>query len=147
MRKSTITKIWLAGMIAIAIGLVVSLIGAGGILCAGGTWTTGEDGGITGFVPRFDSTFWTLTVITILGGMVALVGGLVQLVAWVGALANSWQLADKLWFLLTLVLGLVGFGLVVMIAYIVAAPDSYDVAPGAAPVGGSAVPPSYQPSH
>jgi uncharacterized membrane protein len=44
-------------------------------------------------------------------------------VSWIGALLNTWQLEDKLWFAALLALGLLGFGVVAMIAYVVAGPD------------------------
>ena len=37
--------------------------------------------------------------------------------AWIGALLNTWQLEDKLWFGALLVGGLLGLGVVAMIAY------------------------------
>jgi len=146
MRKSTITRVWLAGIVAIALGLVASAIAVGGIFCSSGSYTTGLDGHVTGFQPRLDSYFWSLVALTVVGGIVALAGGIAQLVAWIGAMANAYHLPDRMWFLLTLLLGLVGFGLVVMILYVLLAPDSYEEtsrpAARAAPT-----PPTYQPSH
>jgi uncharacterized membrane protein len=59
----------------------------------------------------------------ILAGLV-IMGGLVGgLVSWIGALLNTAALADKTWFILLLVLGLLSFGLVAMIAYVIGGPD------------------------
>jgi hypothetical protein len=146
MRKSTITKVWLAGIVAIALGLVAAAIGAGGIFCSTGTYTTALDGHVTSFQPRLDGWFWSLVAITIAGGIVALAGGIATFVAWIGAMANAYQLADKMWFLLTLLLGLVGFGLVVMILYVLLAPDSQDEE-GRPTTRAASTPPTYQPSH
>jgi hypothetical protein len=44
-------------------------------------------------------------------------------VSWIGALVNTAQLVDKTWFIVILVLGLFSFGLVAMIAYVIAGPD------------------------
>jgi len=77
-------------------------------------------------VPRLDASFWTMVAVVSVGALIVLGGGVAQLVAWVGALVNSYQLQDKMWFLLTLILGLVGFEPIVMIAYLVAAPDGYE---------------------
>jgi hypothetical protein len=44
-------------------------------------------------------------------------------VSWIGALLNTWQLEDKLWFGALLVGGLLGLGVVAMIAYVLAGPD------------------------
>jgi hypothetical protein len=63
------------------------------------------------------------------GFTVAAAGGVAQLAAWIGALVNTYQLADKAWFIVLLAGGLLGlsFGLIgfaVMVAYLVAGPDS-----------------------
>ena len=49
-----------------------------------------------------------------------MIGGLVS---WIGALLNTAQLESKTWFLVLLLLGIFSFGLVAMIAYVVAGPD------------------------
>lgn len=48
------------------------------------------------------------------------IGGMVS---WIGALLNTSQLTDKTWFVILLVLGLLSFGLVAMIAYVIGGPD------------------------
>jgi H+/Cl- antiporter ClcA len=66
---------------------------------------------------------WTVAGLGILAAL-AVLGGLVGgLVSWIGALLNTVQLADKTWFIVLLVLGLLSFGLVAMIAYVIAGPD------------------------
>lgn len=146
MRKSTITRVWLGGMVAIALGLVVAGIAAFLMLTNAGTLTTGPNGELYNFVPRQDGSFWTLVATMIVAGIVAFAGVIAQFVAWIGAMANAYHLADKMWFLLTLLLGLFGFGLVVMIVYLLLAPDSYDEGHLPAPRG-IAMPPSMAPSH
>ena len=54
----------------------------------------------------------------------AMIGGFIGgLVSWIGALLNTAELQDKTWFVLLLLLGLFSFGLVAMIAYVIAGPD------------------------
>jgi uncharacterized membrane protein YedE/YeeE len=66
---------------------------------------------------------WTFVLLGIVG-FVALVGGAIcGLVAWIGALLNTAQLEDKTWFILLLVLGLLSFGFVAMLAYVIVGPD------------------------
>jgi hypothetical protein len=68
----------------------------------------------------------------------AIIGGFIGgLVSWIGALLNTSQREDKTWFIVLLVLGLLSFGLVAMIAYVIAGPDGSkatagQVAPAAA---------------
>jgi hypothetical protein len=57
-----------------------------------------------------------------------LVGRVVELAAWIGALFNSYMLPGKTWFLVLLLGGVLGIvlapvGIAVMLAYVVAAPD------------------------
>ena len=61
-----------------------------------------------------------LAIVAALAVIAGLIGGLVS---WIGALLNTSQLEDKTWFVLLLVLGVLSFGLVAMIAYVIAGPD------------------------
>jgi hypothetical protein len=71
---------------------------------------------------------WLMLPLGIVGGL-AIAGGLIAgLVAWIGALLNTWQLESKTWFAGVLLLGIFNFGFFAMIAYVVAGPDD---APGA----------------
>ena len=126
MRKGVITKTWLGGMVALAIGFVIAGVATGLMLAYGGTFKSAPSGNGYDFIPTLDGFFWSMVGLICVGGFLAFGGAIVQFAAWIGALVNSYQLQDKLWFVLTLVLGLIGFGLVVMIVYIVAAPDGYE---------------------
>ena len=126
MSKGVITKTWLGGMVALAIGFVIAASATGLMLAYGGTFKSAPSGNGYDFVPTLDGFFWSMVGLICVGGFLAIGGAIVQFVAWIGALVNSYQLRDKLWFALTLILGLIGFGLIVMIAYIVAAPDGYE---------------------
>jgi hypothetical protein len=69
------------------------------------------------------------------GAFVALVGAVLHLVVWIGALVNTFALADKAWFVVLLIGGLIGFvgvvfaPFVVMIGYLIAGPDGVQPAP------------------
>jgi len=56
-------------------------------------------------------------------------GAIGQFIAWIGALFNTVQLADKIWVIVLLLTGLFSFGFVAMIAYLVAGPDGTAQAP------------------
>lgn len=57
-------------------------------------------------------------------GVVAIMGGLLAgLVAWIGALLNTWQLESKAWFIGLLLLGIFNLGFFAMVAYLIAGPD------------------------
>ncbi len=133
MNKRTITTIWLAGLVGLAVGLAVAASGTGVLLALGGhfDWRGSE---IVGFTPSYDGAFWTGVGLISGGGLVLLAGLITQFVAWIGALINTWQLADKLWFVLLLVLGLLRFEFVIMLIYVLAGPDGVAQRPPAGAV-------------
>jgi len=60
---------------------------------------------------------------TVIGGLIALVGAIGQLVAWIGALVNTARLDDKLWFVVLLILGVISLAFIATLIYILVAPD------------------------
>lgn len=66
---------------------------------------------------------WAIVGLAVVAALVMIAGLVGGLVSWIGALLNTSQLEDKTWFILLLVLGLFSFGLVAMIAYVIAGPD------------------------
>jgi hypothetical protein len=154
MTKISITRMWIAGLIVLIVGLIVGGIGLGMMLTNGGTWTPAATGNGSEFVPSYNNYFWTTVWVLVAGFTVAAVGGIVQMVAWIGALVNTYQLADKAWFIVLLAGGLLGlaFGLIsfaTMVAYLVAGPDGTAVQrpampmPDAPPVSAASQPAEY----
>lgn len=128
MTKSAISKIWIAGLIAIVAGLIVGGVSLGLMLANGGHYVPAASGNGYDFIPRLDGYFWTTIIFMIGGFTVVAAGGIAQLVAWIGALVNTYPLQDRTWFVVLLAGGLIGlaFGLTqfaVMIAYLIAGPD------------------------
>lgn len=133
MTKSAITKTWIAGVIVLAAGLLVGGVSLGLMLAYGGHFTPAASGNGYDFIPTTDGFFWTMVGLMIAGFTVAAAGGIVQLVAWVGALVNTYPIQDKTWFVVLLAGGLIGLafalvGFAVMVAYIIAGPDGIAVA-------------------
>jgi MFS family permease len=128
MSKASITRMWIAGLIVLVVGLAVGGISLGLMLAKGGTWVPAASGNGSDFIPTVNGFFWTTVGFMIAGFTIAAVGGIVQLATWIGALVNTYQFEDKAWFIILLVGGLLGlaFGLIsfaVMVAYLVAGPD------------------------
>ena len=128
MSKSTVTKLFVASLIAIVGGL--ALLITGGLLAyANGTFVmSGPD--VTG-------VNWSAFTASMLGlaivGVLAMIGGAIgQFVAWIGAVLNTSRLEDKTWFILLLVLGLLSFGFIAMLVYVLAGPDGTKITPGQA---------------
>jgi len=119
MFKSTVTRLFVGGLIAAAAGVVmiiaaVSVAFANGVFVMDGTRVvdiqeTGLAFGLLGF--------------TILGALAIIGGAITGLVSWIGALLNTWQVESKAWFVGLLLLGIFNFGFFAMIAYVIAGPD------------------------
>jgi dipeptide/tripeptide permease len=131
MSKSTITRLFALGIVTIIAGavlLVAALWGvfASGVIVVGGPDVVEVNGG---------STAWLLVGLALIAVLVSFGGFVAAVVSWIGALLNTFQLEDRTWFVLLLVLGLFSLGFIAMLAYVVTGPDSTrpDRVPSAAP--------------
>ncbi len=139
MTKTTITRMWIVGLIVLVAGLLVGGVSLGLMLTLGGAYTAAPSGNGYDFVPTINGFFWTTIGFMIVGFTVAAAGGIVQLAAWIGALVNTYQIEDKAWFIVLLAGGLLGlaFGLIgfaTMVAYLVAGPDGIPIRQPNAPI-------------
>ena len=127
MSKRTITRTFIGSLVALAAGLVL-LIGAGGLAYAQGSFVMdGPD--VVGV--RSTPFGWSMVALAALG-VVTMLGAIVaQFVAWIGAVINTAQLADKTWFLVLLILGLLSFGFIAMVIYLAAGPPDPQPSPAA----------------
>jgi hypothetical protein len=119
MTKSTVTKTFVGSLIAMVAGLFVV---ASGILLALVTGTfemTGPD--VTGF--HLSASAPAALGLAFIGVIAIVAGGIGQFVAWIGAVVNTSRLDDKTWFVVLLVLGLLSFGFIAMLVYVLAGPD------------------------
>ena len=128
MAKSTINRTWIGGLVVFAAGILASIVGVFLMLIYAGTFTQIAGSNRYEFTPDVSPFFWSTVAVIVVGGLIALVGGIVQLVAWIGALANSYLLPEKAWFLVLLLGGLLSFafapaGFAAMLGYVIAAPD------------------------
>ena len=132
MSKSTITKLFVGSLIAVLGGLVILLAGIWLAFANSSFIMSGPD--VTGIE---SSPFaWSMVGLALVG-LIAMIGGAIgQFVAWIGAVINTAYLEDKTWFVVLLVLGLMSFGFVAMVVYVIAGPDGTKVrrvAPGPTP--------------
>jgi H+/Cl- antiporter ClcA len=117
--KATVTRIFLGSVVAVI---------AGAVLAFAAVWVADANGAFVMSGPDVVGVQWTPAAWTIVGlwivAALAMIAGFIGgLVSWIGALLNTAQLEDKMWFIILLVLGLFSFGLVAMIAYVIAGPD------------------------
>src|SRR5829696_9190596 len=119
MTKAVVTKLFVGAIVAVVTGLVLGFAAVMVALANGAVVMDGPD--VSGI--QATPFVWTMVALAVVG-IVAMIGGvIVGLVSWIGALLNTSLLDDKTWFVLLLVLGLLSFGVVAMIAYVIAGPD------------------------
>ena len=117
--KRSVTRLFVGATVAFGAGLVLGFAALWAALASdaidlGGSDVVDVNGG---------SGAWTALGLVVVGSLAILGATVVAVVSWIGALLNTWQLDDKMWFASLLALGLLGFGVVAMIAYVVAGPD------------------------
>jgi hypothetical protein len=133
MSKGTVTKLFVGSVIAVVAGVVLAFAAVWFAYANGAFVMSGPD--VTGM--HATPYAWGMVGLAIVAAL-AIIGGFIGgLVSWIGALLNTSQLEDKTWFIVLLVLGLLSFGLVAMIVYVIAGPDGSkatagQVAPAAA---------------
>ena len=134
MTKSTVTKLFVGSVIAIAGGVVV-LAAALFLAYVNGSFVMrGPD--VVGLNPS--AVTWSMAGLAIVGTLAVVGGTITQFVAWIGAVLNTSRLDDKAWFIMLLLLGLFSFGFIAMIVYLVAGPDGTRESATPTPIGAPA---------
>ena len=119
MSKSVIAK-WFYGSLIGLVGGLVLLGVAGGLAVANHVFImNGSD--VTGV--RSSALGWTLLGIMGFGILVICASAVAQFVAWIGAVLNTAGLPDKGWFIVLLVVGLLGFPFIVTLIFVITGPD------------------------
>jgi hypothetical protein len=119
MHKTMIRKLFVGSLTALAGGLVLLAV-AGGLAFANSSLVKdGQD------VTAIHATplGWTMIGLAGVAILVLVAAVITQFVAWVGAVINTAQLEDKTWFIVLLVTGLLSFGFIAMIVYLIAGPE------------------------
>lgn len=119
MSKATISRIFIGSIIAVVAGAILAIAAvtiafANGVFIMDGPDVVGVRG--TGLA-------WTMVGFGIVAGLVVMGGFVGGLISWIGALLNTAQIDDKVWFLILLLLGIWNLGVFAMIAYVIAGPD------------------------
>ncbi len=119
MSKSTVTSIFVGSVIAVIAGAFLAFAAVWFAYANGAFVMSGPD------VVGVQSTpaAWTMVGLAMVAALAVIAGLIGGLVSWIGALLNTAQLEDKTWFVVLLVLGMLSFGLVAMVAYVIAGPD------------------------
>ena len=119
MSKAMVTKLFIGAGLAMIAGAILAIAGVWVAIANDVFVMNGPD--IVGL--RGSAVGWSMLGVATVG-VVAIIGGLLAgLVAWIGAVLNTWQLASKAWFIGMLLLGIFNLGFFAMVAYLIAGPD------------------------
>jgi hypothetical protein len=119
MTKPTVVKLFWGSLIGLVAGLVLigitfALAISNDIFIMSGPDVTGIKSGVLS---------WTLLGLMGLAVLLLLFAAVAHFVAWIGAVLNTAQLPDKTWFVVLLVVGLLGLVFIATVAYVIAGPD------------------------
>jgi hypothetical protein len=118
MLKTTVTRLFLGGALAVITGAILAIAAvwiaiANDVFVMNGPDIVGLNG---------SALAWSLLVVAVAGSLAVVAGLIAGFVSWIGALLNTSQLDRKAWFIGLLLLGIFNLGFLAMIAYIVAGP-------------------------
>ena len=119
MTKSLVVKLFWGSLIGLAAGLV--LIGITSLLAIRNDIFVMSGPDVTGI--KSGALAWTLLGLMGLAVLIMLLAGVAHFVAWIGAVLNTANLPDKTWFVVLLIVGLLGFVFIATVAYVIAGPD------------------------
>jgi hypothetical protein len=106
-------------LVALASALIL-LTGAGALAYANGSFKMRGPDVVGIHATPFG---WIMIGLAIVAILVLIAAAITQFVAWVGAVLNTARLEDKTWFIVLLVTGLLSFGFIAMVVYVIAGPD------------------------
>jgi hypothetical protein len=118
MSKTTVSWVFLGAILAVVAGVFIGVAAIVGALVSGAVEFGGPE------VVTVTDAFASSLLWLLLASVLMTVGGIAAVVAWVGALFNTFQLEDRTWFIVLLVLGLFSFGWIATAAYVIAGPDA-----------------------
>ena len=146
MGRSLIVKLFFGSLIGLVAGAVV--LGVAGALAIGNDVFVMDGPDVVGI--NAGSLGWTLIGLMVLSGLILALATVAQVVAWIGTVLNTATRPDKTWFVVLLVLGLLGLGFVATLIYVIAGLDAAPQAPiqaGYRPVEQDAQPQAQQASN
>lgn len=140
MGRSLIVKLFFGSLIGLVAGAVV--LGVAGAIAFGTDVFVMDGPDVVGI--NSGSLGWTLIALMCLSALVLAMATVAQVVAWIGTVLNTANRPDKTWFVFLLVLGLLGFGFIATLIYVLAGLDAtprVSVPTGPSPAGPGTQPP------
>jgi hypothetical protein len=119
MGRSLLVKLFFGSLIGFVAGAVV-LVVAGAVAIGNDVFVmNGPD--VVGL--NSGPLTWTVIGLMALASLIVVLAAIAQVVAWIGAVLDTATRPDKTWFVALLVLGLLGFGFVATLLYVIAVRD------------------------
>jgi uncharacterized membrane protein len=134
MSKKNVTRFFVGAIVAVGVGLVLGFASLWTALASDAI----DVGGGDVIDVNSGSGAWIALGLAIVGSLAIVAGTVAAVVSWIAALLNTWQLEEKTWFASLLALGLLGFGIVAMIGYVLAGPDGTEQAAARPRIAGAA---------
>jgi hypothetical protein len=119
MGKSLIIKLFFGSLIGFVAGAVV--LGAAGAVAVGTDVFVMNGPDVVGI--NSGPLTWTVIGLMVLASLIMILAAGAQVVAWIGAVLDTATRPDKTWFVAMLVLGLLGFGFIATLIYVIAGRD------------------------
>jgi hypothetical protein len=133
MGRSLLVKLFFGSLIGLVAGAVL-LVVAGAVAIGNDVFVmNGPD--VVGLNPG--ALTWTVIGLMALASLIMIVAAMAQVVAWIGAVLDTATRADKTWFVALLVLGLLGFGFVATLLYVIAVHDETPAQPPMQTISGT----------
>ena len=125
MGRSLIVKLFFGSLIGLVAGAVV--LGVAAALAFGNDVFVMDGPDVVGI--NAGSLGWTLIGLMNLSELVLTLATVAQVIAWIGTVLSTATRPNKTWFVFLLVLGLLGFGFVATLIYVIAGLDATPPAP------------------
>lgn len=119
MSRSVIAKLFFGSLVSLVVAVVLLGVALAFALGSGSLLVDGAN--VVGIQSAFG---WGMVVIATVAIFVIVAAAFGQLVAWIGALINTAALENKTWFVILLVTGLLGFGVIAMLVYLLTEPNT-----------------------
>lgn len=119
MTKPTVTRLYIGSVVAFVAAIVLGIFACAWAFANGVFELDGPD--VVGM--NWSATTWWMIGLIIVAGLAVVGGAIGGLVSWIVALLNTARLEDNTWFILLLALGLLSFGVIAMVLYVLGGPD------------------------
>ena len=133
MGRSLLVKLFFGSLIGFVAGAVVLIVAAAVAIGTDVFVMNGPD--VVGI--NSGPVTWTVIGLMALASLIVVLAAMAQVVAWIGAVLDTATRLDKTWFVALLVLGLLGFGFVATLLYVVAVRDETPAQAPMQPIGGT----------